>query len=351
MCRYILLFFILFCCSLLCSCKPEKEVAEIVIRPIKSFRVQRDNGIRARTFSGASRSFTESKLSFRVSGMIEDLTVKLGEKVAKNQLLAKIDDTDYRLQVEDVEAKFHAAETDLGRMRQLYENNTISTQQLDQAIAQRDSIYAKLGLLKKQLSYAQLRSPINGYIAELNAEVHETVGAGQTIMMIDAEGDLEIGVSVPDSLIGFIKKGNTARIVFVNFKELVFEATVVEVARTADVITKTYPVTLKLERQDDRIKPGMTCDVIFSLQEEKRGEKLLVPSTAILENREGNNFVWIVDENTSKVHKRQVSVGNLTTNGIEVISGITDGEIVASAGVNYLEEGQEVKLLEEAQRK
>lgn len=342
--KYIMVFLLIGC--FLYGCAKKEEVAPPIIRPIKAVKVEIDDGMRNRTFSGVSKSRIESKLSFRVTGMIIEMEVKMGQHVAKGEVLAKIDDTDYRLQVEDIQASFQAAETDLQRMRQLYETNNISKQQLDQSIAQRDSTYAKLELYKKHLSYTVLHAPIEGFIAELNAEVHETVSAGQPIMTIDAEGDMEVAVSIPDTLIRFIAKGDKSKIVFVTFRKTEFPATVTEIGVSPDVMTKTYPVTLRLDKQDNRIKPGMTCDVIFRLQEGLKGERLLIPSTAVMEDREGNNYVWVYGPDTKTVHKRKVTIGSLTEHGIEIISGLKSGEIVASAGVDRLEENEKVKLLE-----
>ena len=327
-----------------CGKKPEE--AEF-IRPIKTLRISSMTGEQGKFYSGIARSTTESNLSFRVGGEIIELNAKTGDEVKKDQVLAKLDPTDYQTKVNEAKAVYTQGKADLERYRLLYEGENATKQELDVAQANFDTGKAKFELAKQNLAYTVLKAPKDGLIAQVPAEVHETVSPGKTIVLFESGNVLEINLGLPESLIGGTNKKDSVDVRFDAVAGTTFKAVVTKVGIRVDEKTATFPVTVELLEQDDRLRSGMVAEVVFypkSIQL-KEGQ-YIIPSQAILENAEGEKFVWVFQETTQIVQKRQVKTGAIQTQGVEVLSGLESGEIIAVAGVHYLEDGQKVRLME-----
>ena len=112
----------------------------------------------------------------------------------------------------------------------------------------------------------------------------------------------------------------------------------------------TFPVTVTLEALDPGVRPGMAAEVAFTFRATDDRERFFVPVVAVGEDRSGR-FVWVVeprDTGFGVVHRRAVTVGELTSEGLEIVQGLADGEDVVTAGTGQLTEGLTVRLMPEA---
>jgi len=343
------------------ACDREPPPAEPVLRPVRYQEVVATGGTRTRTFSGVARAGTESRLSFRVAGTIERINVTVGQEVNAGAVLAQLDAKDYRLQVREAEAgvaqaeaALRNAEAEYDRVGELYENRNASKSQLDGARAQAESARAqvagarnRLALARSQLDDTTLRAPVAGSVAEVPVEVNENVGAGRMVALLTSGSRLEVEVGVPEVLISQIREGEPVEVAFDALPDESFAATVTEVGVAATGAGTTFPVTVRLARSEPAIRSGMAAEVAFDFTNGETEERIVVPAVAVGEDRQGR-FVFVVDDRgdgTAVVHRRAVEVGELTSAGLEVSSGLEDGEIIATAGVRRLTDGLAVKLL------
>jgi RND family efflux transporter MFP subunit len=208
------------------SCSDKEQVTEEIIRPVRYTQVFSTGSDRMRSFSGSVRSEEESKLSFKVSGTIINLPVKLGDVVKKGQLIAQLDPKDYQLRVQESEASLtqvraeaRNAAANYERVRQLYENQNASLSDLDIARTQAESTQAQVRSIEKQLeltrfqlSYTKLSAPVDGSIASVDIEINENVNAGDTVALLTACCKLEVEVAIPESLISGIRDGDSVTV-------------------------------------------------------------------------------------------------------------------------------------------
>jgi RND family efflux transporter MFP subunit len=127
-----------------------------------------------------------------------------------------------------------------------------------------------------------------------------------------------------------------------------FIATVREVGVAATGVGTTFPVTVRLDTKEAEIRPGMAATVAFLFESRDEREIFLIPSHAVAEDRDGR-FVFVVEPihdqpNLGIVRRRTVTVGELTHDGLEVFTGLSDGDLVITAGISRIEEGQKVKM-------
>ena len=345
------------------SCAEEVEAPESVIRPVRTHQVQATSGGDRAIYAGVAKAGIESRLSFRVNGTVEHVGVKVGDRVRRGKVLARLDATDFELSVEQSEASLaqaqaslRQAEADYGRTRALYENNNASRAELDagraaaeSATAQVEAAAKALEQARQQVSYTRLTSPMNGAVGTVDVEVNENVSAGQALFVLTADSSPEVEIRVPEVLISQIQAGQAGAVTFDAFPERVFAGTVTEVGVTASG-SSTFPVTLRIDDDSAAIRSGMAAEV--SLRVRYDGEAvgsaaIHVPLVAVGEDQNGR-FVLIVEDDdgeTATVRRRPVEVGDLTEHGVRIVSGLEAGEQVVTAGVRLLNDGMTVRSI------
>jgi multidrug efflux system membrane fusion protein len=344
------------------TCNGKKDTATEILRPVRYEKVIMYGGDQTRTFSGVSKAGVETNLSFKVGGTINQLNVKVGDQIRAGRLIAVLDATDYNLQLDQTKAAYTQAEVQMqngkstyDRISKLYENGSVSVNDYEQAKAAYESAKAGLSSARKQVqlaeqrvNYTRLRAPIAGRVASINAEINENVMAGVIIITLSSGSDIEVTVGIPESFIAMVKEGGMVDVLFSSIPDLTFKGTISEVSYIVGSSSTTYPVTIKLDSPSEDIRPGMTATVTINLISESEEETILVPTVAVGEE-DKENFVYVVRKirgDTAMVHKRIVTVGELTGDGFEVLDGLEDGEMVVTAGISKLTDSLQVRVIE-----
>ena len=350
----------LFIFCFLLSCGENEVKEEVVLRPVRYSEVGYVGGDKSRSFSGSAKTEKIINLSFRSSGIVTKLDMKLGQKVRKNDLLGTLDNVSARLNYESAiesknssESQMNTAKLALNRVRTLYEKGSSSLSDYEDAknsyrtaVASFESSKRSVAIQQDQIRFGYLYAPEDGVIASVSAEVDENVSPGQTIGVLNAGSAIEISLGLPESVINEVKKDMKVRVSFTAIPEENFNAVVTEVAPAVDQNTSTYPVTVMVTDRDDRIKSGMAASVNFEFVSESLDKKtMVVPANAVGEDGNGR-FVFIIEESDemTTVNKQPITIGNLTPEGFEVVSGLQIGQKIATAGLQTLLDGQEVKL-------
>ena len=358
----------LACCIIvpffLQSCgENETESQEEELKAVKYARVEQAGGVIERTYSGRTQSSSLTNLSFRTGGLIVRLNVKVGQRVKKGMLLAQLDQKDAKLayeqalvDVQSAKVQYDNAASSFQRTKQLYETNNASLSEYEQAKTQfsnAESSYEislkRLDLQKSQISYTRIIAPMSGVISAVNSELNEVVKSGATIIVMSKEGsnDIEAQVGLPEKYINEVQNGDTV-LVSVGSLEKSFRGIVTEIGFTSSRNGVTYPVTVSVEsKENNDLRPDMPAEVRFRFGAAGQKSVLMVPIKAIGSGVNGN-FVFKLSpgENAHTVNKVTVELGNITQYGYEIRSGVSEGDLVAVAGLSYLYEGRKVKLLE-----
>lgn len=344
-----------------CASKgPEEKVAE-PIRPVRTLEVFSTGGERVRKFAGVTQAGMESKLSFKVGGTVEKLRIKIGQKVAKGEVLAELDALDFRLQLQQAEAALAQAEamernanSTYERTRSLYESRTASRSDLDAARAAHESAQASVQsvgkqteLARSQLRYTKLRAPSAGVISRCPVEMNENVKPGKVVLHLSSDSMPEVKVTVPEAFISQLHSGDRASVTLGSVKGTTFAATLSEVGVAAESLGSTFPVIARLDETSPAVRPGMAAEVAIQFAGAGGPERYVVPAIAVTEDREGR-FVFVVEEirdGKGVVKRREVQTGELSSDGLEVVSGLSDGDRLVTAGVNRIRDGLVVKLM------
>ncbi|NNF33090.1 MAG: efflux RND transporter periplasmic adaptor subunit [Saprospiraceae bacterium] len=370
----LLVFILLFISS--CSRKKE-EVSEEVLRPVKYGMISLTSDALRESFSGTAQSSKETKLSFKVSGKVNSIGVKVGDVVRTGQPIARIDETDYNVQYEQSKANMKSVETQIKsansqlinsranylRVEKLYENNSVSLSEYeaaksayelaqasyDASLAQASASERQVESAKNQVTYSNLTAPYTGVITSLMVEENELVNAGTPIVTISSMINPEISVGVPEKFISRVSKDQHVDISLSSLPGETFEGHVYEVGFSS-MGGSTYPVTIRIDKPIDDLRPGMAADVHFNFGAVDLKEKLIAPVAAVGEDNTGN-FVFALEaeEEHFIARKVNVDVGNLTPSGFQVECGLEKGDLVATAGLSIILDGMKVRLMDPKQ--
>ncbi len=344
------------------SCNRESTSDKALVRPVRYQKVVSIERVRTRSFSGSAQATVQSKLSFKVAGTVLRLPVDVGDTVTEGQLIAELESEDYQLQVAQADAALKAAEAqerhanaEYTRVQQLYENDNASKSALDAARSaseaateQVKAMGKQLELARRQLAYTRLKAPSDGAIVIVLTEVGENVGAGMPVVLLSAGLETEVKLAVPENVIASIQEGMRAEVSFSALPGKRFSAVVTEVGVAVTGAMSTYPVTVRLEETDPAIRPGMAAEVMFEFGTRDGGKRIFLLPAAVGEDRQGR-YVFILERTghgLAKAVRRPVIVGEMTNSGLEILEGVADGDLVVTAGVSRIEDGQIVRVPE-----
>jgi len=329
------------------------------------------------------RATIAAKITGRVTGVFFDE----GTRVKDGQLLATLDDSDYKraldsakadrdsaeASIEDLEVQLRNAAIQLKRAQQLRDSGVQTQEALDNARTAVDSLRAKIALAKQQVAAAQsriavaqqtvdnctIRAPFPGIVVSKDAQVGEMVspvsaGGGFTRTGIATIVDMksnEIEVDVNESYIARVKEGQLAKATLDAFPNDPYDAKVRTVIPTADRQKATVKVRISFLKLDDKILPDMGVKVAF-LEEEKPAAKgkekekgpqavAFIPKSALHSDSRAS-FVYLLRD--GKVERRAVSLGMDRGADIAVMAGLTPGDPVVVKGPESLHDGDKVEI-------
>ena len=349
------------------GCKEQEEKPPGPIRPVKAIQVTDVTFIGGRTFPGITRAESRVNLSFRVDGPLVERPVNVGDRVKKGDFLARIDPRDYEVRLRNAQARLERSQANLtfavsDFMRairiQKEDPGAISERLVDQKredrnryLAEVKSLMAEVDAAKDSLSYTYLKAPYRGTIVATYVENYEHVRAKQPIVRMLDISRIEMIVGVPDNLIIYVPFVQEVTVTIDTFPSREFPAKVKEIGTEASLTTRTYPVTLIMDQPDDiDILSGMAGSARLAKADLPEGMErgVEVPYSALFSpEEEKKSYVWIIQEETMTVARREVTKGTFTETGIMITEGISPGEWVVTGGVHYLREGQTVRFMPE----
>jgi len=333
-----------------CGKNDSAPVQEEILRPVRTLLIKAPEAGLRREFPGVVDAVQKADLSFRIAGKLQTISVREGDQVTKDQLIAQLDKTDLNIRLGSVQADWERAEADFERAKSLVEKGHISRSDFDKLKAQESEAAAQLSSTKQDLIYAELRAPFAGWIAKRYVENFEQVNVNQGIVALQDISSLLVKIELPESVMIRVKPEDRNRILYARFDAIPdkeFPLTFREAATQADATNQTYEVTFEMPAPTERvILPGMTATVVVEFHP---GDELYagiyVPAQAVLEDRDGR-FLFVAEptnETEATIRRRNVRIGHLTERGVEVVSGLSAGDRVVTAGMSQLSEGMRVR--------
>lgn len=377
----------------------EEAATPVQIEQVKKGVVSSEAGISAKLAPSE-----EIEISPKVSGKITSLPVKLGQPVKKGEVLFKLDETDLANTVAQQEAAYKVALANLKqsgsstdqslvqaqnslkqaeqgltdaqlnqqRMKQLFDQGAISSQQFEQAntslmnaqtayenakqtlettkqkttlqVSEASVNQAAVALqnAREQLANAVVTAPISGFVSSVNGAVGQIASQGTPVVVIVNTNPLLVKANLSEQDITKVKVGTAVKVnIPILGKEV--EAKVSAVSPVMNSQLKAYPIEISIPNPSNELKADMVVNVTFAGQVSGKEEELIVPRKAVFE-REGKKFVFRIEDEVAK--QVEVTTGEETSDQIVIKSGLAEGDKVVVKGQTLLQDGKKVSIIQ-----
>ncbi len=345
----ILVFAISLIFSVSCGNDDSKQDREPAVRPVKLITLSGASNLQMARYPAVLDAAQLSDLSFQVGGLVAEIAVIDAQSVQAGDEIARLDQRDFQSQLTSARAQFESAEAEYQRAVRLSQADAIARSVLDQRKSQRDVARSQLDTAEKALGDTIIRAPFSGVIAQTPVRANETISAGQIVATIIGTGNLaEATVNVPASVVARSQEveNRTAFVILDAAPSQRIEATFKSASLLADSTSQTFAVTFTFDPPGNLIVlPGMHATL--ELSETRRitdseAQRVSVPISAILSDGSAR-YVWIVDQDSMTVTKREVTITDGIGESAVVTEGLEQGETIATAGASYLAEGMQVR--------
>lgn len=330
-------FISLFFLSLLLSCsegKKDSEQAEtankaiVRVESVSAQEVEQTSEFTATVEANISNNITP-----QTPVRIEKLFAEIGDHVKAGQLLVKTDETNLKqtkIQLDNQELEFK-------RIDELYKAGGASKSAWD---AQKTQLEISRTTYKNLQENTQLQSPVTGIVTARNYDNGDMYSGGSPIFTIEQIRPVKLRVNISESLFTKIRKGKEVDIRLDVYGEEVFKGKVSLVYPTIDPNTRTFPVEIKIDNHDERIRPGMFARVTISFGTQNH---VVVPDLAVVkQSGAGDRYIYVYKN--GKVSYEKVTLGRRMGNKYEIISGVNSGDQVVVSGQSRLNNGMEVEI-------
>ncbi|MEX1383636.1 efflux RND transporter periplasmic adaptor subunit [Lutibacter sp.] len=300
------------------------------------------------TASGNIETVQNANLSTRMMGYVNNVYVKVGQKVTSGQLLLSINSADINAQkaqvtasIAEATAAFTNAEKDYNRFKALFESNSASQKEMDDMTANYEMARARLeaanqmkNQVNAQLSYSNITAPFNGVITGKFVNKGDMANPGMPLISMETPGEFQVIAMVPESEITKIKIDSKVNVIVKSSNQLL-TGKVTEVSSSAKNTGGQYLVKVILDKTDEKLLSGMFTSVQFPIDKNETSSIIIIPKSALIEQGQLTGIYTIGNGNTAIL--RWLRIGKNYGDQVEVLSGLSADEqfIVSVEGKLY----------------
>jgi membrane fusion protein, multidrug efflux system len=310
------------------------------------------------------------EVSSKVTGRLEEVAVRIGDRVTRGSVLARVESRELQEQVRQAEASFDVAratvrqreadlkfaQTNLDRSQSLFQRQLLPRQTLDDADARHQSAQAQLDLAKAQFNQAQarldelkitlsateIRSPVDGFVGKRLLDPGAFVSSNTALVSVVEIDRVRLVANVVEKDLRRIQIGATADVDVDAFPGEIFHGRVARIAPVLDPATRTAQMEVEVPNRDFRLKPGMYSRVRLTVA--TKAQALTVPVNAVVTVEGKRGVFQIKDGQVKEADFIPIQIGLEDGTRIEVLSGLSDGAQVVTTGAAALRDGDPVTI-------
>jgi len=343
---------------------PKDQIPQILARfqggggpavPVSVTPVQRQNLNSYLVLNGIIEPERKVEIYSHLSAYVKKIVKEEGDYVKENDVLAQLDDKEIiisynqaKIQLDQARLNLEEAKNNYVRSQELVKRSLVSEQdfqateaQFKQSQLENQNRMENFNNLQLQLDWTKIRALSEGYITERLIEAGDRVNANTQVYTIEDFNPLLIRVFVPTSDALKLALGMSAEVTTEVLKGLVFEGDVKLINPRIDVETGTVKVTVEVVDNSLRLQPGMFVEVRIAIG--MKENVLVIPRKAIL-YKQNKSHVFVL--NRGQVSQREVLLGLLEEDQVEVTEGLDEGEVIVIVGVEGLKDGQRVDVIQ-----
>jgi RND family efflux transporter MFP subunit len=306
------------------------------------------------TASGQIEADQFSNLSTKITGYIERIYVKIGDKVNRGQLLLKINNTDIEAQRSQVKAKllqaeanYKVAENNFNRFKNLYEQKSASTKEFEEVQVAYEIAKAQVMAVKEMenevtamLSYSTIRAPFNGVITDVFVKEGNMTLPGNPLVGIENPDNLVATAEIPEMYLTKVNKGDNVK-VRIKSSQALLNGKVREISRSSQNSGGQYSAKVDILKTEEEIFSGMDATTVFPF-EGASGERITIPKSILIHKGQLSGVYTLSQSNTAIL--RWLRLGKEYGDQIEVLSGLSSDEIFITEADGKLYNGVKIQI-------
>jgi membrane fusion protein, multidrug efflux system len=279
-------------------------------------------------------------------GILKSISVRKGQQVKKNDLLAVLDDGGLAAQFEQAKSQLALAKTVFERQERLWKQEIGSEIQYLQAKTNFESAQGAVSALEMQYNKSVVRAPFDGLVDQVFKEpgVFVSPGPGAELFRIVNLDEVYVEVDVPEGHVATVKKGTKA-LVYLDALATEIEAEVSERSNVINPSNRSFKIEVALSNKEGAIKPNLTATV--QLNDYSKQDAIMVLQSIVSENAEGQQYCFVIrnEGDTYFAERRIVQTGKTQGDFMEVLNGIKPGELLITEGAKKVTDGQQVQFI------
>ncbi|RIW15795.1 efflux RND transporter periplasmic adaptor subunit [Algoriphagus lacus] len=317
---------------------PEKGI------PVKVISLNSGSFSSSISASGTFSTKDETVLSFKVGGIISKINVQEGDVVKKGQILATLDLTEVQAGLTQSKLAYEKALRDYERVGRLYRDSVATLEQYQNSKTAVDIAEQQLKTVEFNLSYAQIRATQNGFVLRKFVNPGQQVTSGAPILQINGanQGNWVLQATVNDQNWSTISIGDSAYLFPSNSNDTI-PGKIIRKSQAADPVTGAYWVEVSPTKQDQlKLASGMFGKVIIMPSQKIDGWQ--IPYESLLDAQGTVGFVFVTDDG-KHARKIQVGLGKISSESVQVLSGLENHKNLIVSGSAYLTDGSPIQLV------
>jgi membrane fusion protein, multidrug efflux system len=341
-----------------------KEQEEKAAIPVEVAKVER--GSVTASYSGTTtlEAENEAVVVSKVNGVIQKIYVEEGDRIKAGQVLAKIEDDQFKYELAQADAKLNKLAREFERSKQLFATKIVGEEEYERVKSDYETQQSLYDIAKLNLTYTTIKAPIDGAVSERMIKVGNMVTANQSLFRISDFDTLWAILHVPEKELSKLKVGYPANLSADALEGKEYEGTILRISPTIAAGTGTFRVTIEIKDKTGELKPGMfvRANIVY----DTHTNVILVPKDAILAE-DIQNSVFVIKEKMEEIKidpkkkdkgqieqkpekylaavKQPVVIGFINSSHVEVLSGVKQGERIVTTGINTLKDGAKIKIV------
>ena len=292
---------------------------------------------------GSIEAWTTLSLLSKLNGTVVEVVAREGQVVKKGDVLARIDDDDYRIAVQRAQAAYDLARSEFERDRAIYAKGVIPTAEYDANRTRMETAKADLDNAELQLSRCIITAPMHGVVRKIDAKVGLQLAVGDLMAEILEIDRLKAVVGIPESEVAAVRGLTAIDISLQALRDRTVAGTVHFLSSSPETVARLFRLELAVDNPDGEILPGMffRADVV----KKTVPDAIAVPFYSVI-SRNDEQYVYVEEDGV--VAKRPVEIGIMEQWMVQVTSGLRPGDRLVVEGHRDVEDGQKVKIVKAA---
>lgn len=281
-------------------------------------------------------------------GRVRRIMVSPGDRVRSGQLIISIDNDLAAEQIQQAEAAYELARTAFEKQQRLWDQKIGSEMQFLQAKSQKEQAEAGLAAMREQQRLTNITAPFDGTVDDIMVRVGDMTSPMQPAARVVNLSGVQLEADVPEGYLRTVRSGAPVKVHFPSVGDT-FSAQLDHVGQFIDPSNRTFKVTVRVPKGEEMMRPNLLSDI--SIQDYHTDSALVLPSRAVLQDVNGNNYIYVLDRGTGDEAKaRKVLVnrvseykGRLSVTPAEP-GGLKGGEMIVDEGAKNVSDGLAVRI-------